>query len=266
MSVKVKRIFFAVLFCILVSTGVNAVHIGIFINGNEVINDVYPVIEENRTLVPVRGIFEYMNAIVEWDSGIVRIYSENSEIIMTIGERKFYFNGNIKYLDVPAKIINNRTFIPLRAVSELLGCRVMWDDKERKVEILREAVHDAKEYLFEYEVFVLVNEIRAECGMSGFEWDELLAETGRMHAEDMYINDYFSHESQDGRTPFDRMIKNGVVYRIAAENIARDFEGAGSVVDSWMNSEAHRANILNPELTRLGVGYCNGYWCQEFAG
>ena len=230
------------------------------------VNDVYPVIEENRTLVPVRGIFEYMDAIVEWESGIVKIYSENSEITITIGEEKFYFNGHIKYFDVPAKIINNRTFIPLRAVSELLGCRVEWNEAERNVEIFRDAVSDEAGYLAEHEVFILVNEIREEFGMCRLEWDELLALTGRMHAEDMYTNDYFSHESQDGRTPFDRMVQNGVTYKIAAENIARDFDGAESVVDSWMNSEAHRANILNPEITRIGVGYCKGYWCQEFAG
>lgn len=260
-----KRIFFVILVCIFASSGVNADGIGIFINGNEIKTDVSPVIENNRTLVPLRGIFEYMSATVDWDSGIVKIYSGADEIIITVGESEFYFNGEKKYFDVPAKIINNRTFIPLRAVSELIGCRVEWIENEKRVEIYKDGIGNKNGYLLEYEVFILVNEIRRESKMQEFVWDEMLSEVGRSHARDMYINNYFEHESLDGKTPFERMKDAGVVYTNAAENIARDFGNAKAVVDSWMNSESHRANILNPELSRLGVGYYNSYWCQEFA-
>ena len=82
----------------------------------------------------------------------------------------------------------------------------------------------------------------------------------------MQTNNYFSHTSPTYGSPFD-MIKNfGISYQKAGENIAKGQKTPSAVVNAWMNSPGHRANILDPSYTKIGVGYeKNGhYWTQMF--
>ena len=84
------------------------------------------------------------------------------------------------------------------------------------------------------------------------------------HSKDMYENDYFSHDSLDGSDMADRINRHGYQWRRLAENIAYGYRTASSVVAGWMNSSGHRANILNCDLTEIGVGFHNFYWTQNF--
>ena len=79
-------------------------------------------------------------------------------------------------------------------------------------------------------------------------------------------NNYFAHESPSLGTPFEMMKSFGISYKSAGENIARGQKSPKEVVDGWMNSSGHRANILNKSYTHIGVGYVeNGrYWTQMF--
>ena len=89
-----------------------------------------PVLRNGRTLVPLRGIFEALGAIVNWDenSQTVTVSREGIKILtITIGCRTATKNGAEIFLDVPAELINNRTMVPLRFVSETLGAKVDWD-------------------------------------------------------------------------------------------------------------------------------------------
>lgn len=106
-------------------------------NAMEVEFDQPAVISENRTLVPVRKIFELLGAEVSWDDGTRTAISEKDgkKVTISIGSRQMYVNGEPKELDVPAKIINNRTLVPLRAISEAYTCDVSWDGNERVAEI-----------------------------------------------------------------------------------------------------------------------------------
>ena len=84
----------------------------------------------------------------------------------------------------------------------------------------------------------------------------------------MADNRYFSHTSPTYGSPF-QMIKNfGISYRTAGENIAAGQRTPKAVVDAWMNSSGHRANILNASYTQIGVGYVASghYWTQMFIG
>ena len=84
----------------------------------------------------------------------------------------------------------------------------------------------------------------------------------------MHDKGYFSHTSPTYGSPFD-MIKNfGISYRTAGENIARGQRTPLEVMDAWMNSAGHRANILNASFTQIGVGYVSdgNYWTQMFIG
>ena len=127
---------------------------------------------------------------------------------------------------------------------------------------------DASVLRFEKDVVRLVNEIRKQNGLKELTYDWQLSRVARIKSEDMRDNKYFSHTSPTYGTPF-QMIKNfGITYRSAGENIARGQTTPQKVVDAWMNSSGHRANILNSSYTHIGVGYApNGhYWTQMFIG
>ena len=96
-----------------------------------------PIIIDGRTLVPMRTIFEALGADVQWidENGVKSIIAstDSTTINMTIDSDKFYVNGEEKTLDVPAQLINDKTLVPIRAVSESLGCSADWDEETRTV-------------------------------------------------------------------------------------------------------------------------------------
>ena len=121
---------------------------------------------------------------------------------------------------------------------------------------------------YEQEVIRLVNEIRVENGLKALTYDWELSRVARIKSQDMKDNNYFAHNSPVYGTPF-QMIKNfGISYRTAGENIAKGYATLQAVVNGWMNSSGHRANILNASCTRIGVGYVasGNYWTQMFIG
>jgi len=101
------------------------------------------ITDEGRTLVPARGVFEAMDCEVDWDAEnyVVTVTNEaqKKEITLTIDntEMKVVTDGKetVKTLDVPATLMNNRTMVPLRAISESLGCMVVWNEAEYSVGI-----------------------------------------------------------------------------------------------------------------------------------
>jgi uncharacterized protein YkwD len=119
----------------------------------------------------------------------------------------------------------------------------------------------------EAQVLALVNDQRAAAGCGAVTADDKLAAVARAHSEDMRDRGFFSHVNPDGLDPFQRAERAGITAR--AENIARGQQDAAAVMDAWMNSAGHRANILNCDLTRLGVGIAEGsggpWWTQLFA-
>jgi len=116
-------------------------------------------------------------------------------------------------------------------------------------------------------VLTLVNEARATAGCRPVVADAALATVARAHSADMRDRDYFSHTSPEGLSPFDRARAAGVAYA-RAENIAYGQRDAAAVMQAWMGSAGHRANILDCALTKLGVGVAEGpggpWWTQLF--
>ncbi len=98
-----------------------------------------PMIVDNRTLVPMRTIFEKLGAQVDWidEGGVQKIIANTADknISMTINSNEFFVNGEKKELDVPAQLINDKTLVPLRAVSESLDCTVDWTQETKTVTI-----------------------------------------------------------------------------------------------------------------------------------
>ncbi|NMA24065.1 MAG: serine protease [Clostridiales bacterium] len=120
----------------------------------------------------------------------------------------------------------------------------------------------------EQEVAALVNQARRQNGLKELTLSPELSNVARIKANDMATNRYFSHTSPTYGSPFDMMKQFGISYRTAGENIAMGQTTAQQVFNGWMNSEGHRANILNPNFSQIGVGYtANGhYWVQMFIG
>lgn len=121
---------------------------------------------------------------------------------------------------------------------------------------------------YESEVVRLVNEIRTKNGLKKLTEDWQLSRVARYKSQDMKNNNYFSHTSPTYGTPFQMMKSFGISYKTAGENIAKGQSTPQAVVNAWMNSSGHRANILNSKYTKIGVGYVeNGkYWTQMFIG
>jgi hypothetical protein len=111
------------------------------INGVSVNFDQQPVIENGRTLVPMRAIFEALGADVEWNEDTQSVIAENTDgkkITLVIGSNDMLVNNkDIVKLDVPAKIMGSRTMVPLRAISEALDCQVNWIADSRLVAITK---------------------------------------------------------------------------------------------------------------------------------
>ncbi len=100
------------------------------VNGDEVKFDQQPILYRDRTMVPLRAIFEKLGATVSWDeapqtaSGVKGATSVSA----TIGNSNIFKNGKIFSFDVPSFVVNGRTLVPVRAIAESFDCKVVWDD------------------------------------------------------------------------------------------------------------------------------------------
>lgn len=127
---------------------------------------------------------------------------------------------------------------------------------------------DSSVLAFENEVIRLVNEQRSKNGLKPLTANWELSRVARYKSQDMVDNRYFSHTSPTYGTPFQMIRAFGLTYRTAGENIAYGQRTPQTVVNAWMNSSGHRANILNASYTQIGVGYVSSghYWTQMFIG
>lgn len=116
----------------------------VILNGSKMTFDVNPFIENDRTLVPMRAIFEAVGAIVNWDEDNQTVHAIRNKngnvslISLQIGSKTAFLNSAEKDLDVPAVIKGDRTFVPLRFVVESLGEKVEWDGDNYSVVITME--------------------------------------------------------------------------------------------------------------------------------
>ena len=128
---------------------------------------------------------------------------------------------------------------------------------------------------FDQQVLNLINQYRAQNGLSGLILSQELDQTADKYANRMATGDFFSHTDPNGSTPFTRMRAEGYQYTTAGENIAAGYATPESVVQGWIDSPGHRANILNPNYKHMGIGYAylandtgsvnyRHYWVQTF--
>ncbi|MGL5864280.1 MAG: CAP domain-containing protein [Dermatophilaceae bacterium] len=118
------------------------------------------------------------------------------------------------------------------------------------------------------EAIRLTNVERARAGCSAVRMDRRLNNAARLHSVDMASRNYFSHDSLDGRSPWDRIGAQGYTAG-SGENIAAGYTTAAAVLQGWMDSPPHRANLLNCSHKAVGIGIGRGgdygvYWTQNF--
>ena len=107
-------------------------------------------------------------------------------------------------------------------------------------------------------VISYTNQERAKSGLGPVTYDPVLSDAARRKAADMFSAQYWAHTSPSGKEPWDFMREARYTYRVAGENLARDFMDTPSMVSAWMASPTHRANIMNPRYTDIGIAVVNG--------
>ncbi len=244
-------------------------NISVYLNGEELTFSQPPIIYNDYTLVPFRAIFEKLDMTVQWFESERRVTAQKEGLSITlfINNPVMTVNSDTVRLAAEPIIYNDYTFVPLRAVSEAAGAETLWDEETKTVTITT-APNETEDWGMR--VLELTNDIRAEYNLAPLIWDDTLASLAKEHCEDMANRDYFSHDTPEGKSPFDRMKDAGLKYVYAGENIAAGHYSPEEAVNSWMKSEGHRENILNPNYKSLGVSFARGgsygiYWAQEFA-
>ncbi|TXS22836.1 CAP domain-containing protein [Streptomyces sp. ms191] len=117
------------------------------------------------------------------------------------------------------------------------------------------------------QVISLVNAERAKAGCSPLTVNSQLTRAAQAHSDDMAARDFFDHTNPDGKGPGDRVTATGYPWSTYGENIAMGQSSAEQVMESWMNSPGHRANILNCSFKEIGIGIHDEggpYWTQVF--
>ncbi len=203
--------------------------ITVWLDGEKLNFDVEPIIENGRTLVPMRVIFEALGAEVTWDDATRTAIAvrDDIEIRISIDQKQMRRNTGIIILDVPARLINSRTLVPVRAVSEGLDANVDWIDAEKKVIIETAAMSLPEEYetyltniygqtRYMFEQYILPEAVSGENGFADditnknkacFEfintaWNKALA------SEIMNIQMMPSENDENAYTKYLRIIKN----------------------------------------------------------
>lgn len=126
---------------------------------------------------------------------------------------------------------------------------------------------------FEDEVLDLVNARRAQgatCGGQTFgpthalETNDKLTAAARLHAYDMYDRNFFGHTNPDDESPGDRIDAQGYAWSTWGENVANGQSSPEAVMQTWMSSSGHCANIMSPSFDEIGIGFYQGRWTQVF--
>lgn len=246
--------------------------VNVTVGGNPISFDVPPQIIDGTTMLPVRLALEPLGAEFTWNERYqtVTIRANGKNIVLTIGAEIAVVDGEVSPLLKPAMIIDGRTLIPIRFVAEKLGYIVDWDNETRTVIISsdNDEADDAPSG-FAQRILELVNEERAKEGLGPLKLDEDLCAVAQLHCDDMVKRSFFDHINPDGKSPFDRMNDYGIRYMAAGENIACGQRSPEEVMNAWMNSPAHRANILSENYGKIGIGYAEGgtygtFWTQCF--
>lgn len=220
--------------------------------------DVPPLLENGRTLAPIRAIAENLGAKVDFENASkkVTVSQPGKTLILWLGKKEATLNGQNLTMDVPAKEVQGRTLLPLRFVGESLDCKVDWLADKRLVRItsIKNTPPAANPELQSLagDLLKLINQTRADQGLALVRLAAPLNKMAQAQSQDMAVNRFLSHTSPT---------KGGVQARAASynlgpvgENLAKGFPDAKSLLEYWLHSVDQSSNIYNPELRFMGIG------------
>lgn len=239
---------------------IKATYRNIKIQYNNKLNElaIEPFIINGSVYVPLRGISQIMGANVEWlpSTNVVKIdkketTSDNTALLNEIASLQQELNQTKSQLDQVTK--------------ELEQYKHESDDNTPPTIDDDTAIDD--KYSFEEKVLQLVNKERINAGLKRLTLDPNLRRIARIKSNDMYEKNYFDHTSPTYGSPFEMLDYFGYKYKRASENIAKGQRSPEQVMESWMNSPGHRQNILDPYVTKIGIGFnSDSYiWTQLFS-
>lgn len=107
-------------------------------------------------------------------------------------------------------------------------------------------------------VFDQTNFDRQKDGLAPLTYSDTLSKSAKAKAQDMFVNDYWAHNSPQGKTPWTFFDAVGYKYSVAGENLAKDFYDTDSLMKAWMASPTHKANIVHTRYQEIGVAVVNG--------
>jgi hypothetical protein len=108
------------------------------------------------------------------------------------------------------------------------------------------------------QVVTQTNSLRSKSGLKKLTYSNQLSQAAVSKAQNMFTDNYWAHTSPSGLEPWDFIKSAGYVYKIAGENLARDFDSTSPMMNAWMNSTTHRANIMNPKYEEIGIAVVDG--------
>lgn len=143
---KIIILTFILILCLSAAAYAENKQIAVYVNNEKVDFEVNPVLENGRTFVPLRGVFEKLGAKVDWNKNTLQVIikDNNNEIIMMLDKNKVLVNGEIKDIDTGVKMVNSRTFAPLRFIGETLGHNVRWDSVTNSIYITKNETVEVK--------------------------------------------------------------------------------------------------------------------------
>ena len=200
---------------------------------------------------------------IEWNDNSYRFELAEEDL----GTRPLIRLGDVFaqiYIDKFTGMVTSVRFLDVATLIEQKPYELIYRGELPEEEALSDEEWSLVEEGNSQQIFDITNIIRKRFDLEQVEWDQATAEVAFLHSLDMYIEDYFSHDSPTKGNLGDRLQEGNVSYQTAGENIAAQYVDGIAAVEGWLNSKGHREALLNEEFTRLGVGVYRKIYTQNF--
>lgn len=165
----------------------------------------------------------------------------------------------VKLLFFPHEDNNHKAFlIQPGYIGLLIGVYLLNQSFIRTLTIARPGVLGYSSEITAQKVIDQTNARRAQAGLAPLRLNPVLSQSAAAKADNMFAENYWSHNSPSGKTPWDFFKSVKYQYSVAGENLAKDFYDTDSMMRAWMNSPTHKANIVNTKYQEIGIGVVNG--------
>lgn len=162
-------------------------------------------------------------------------------------------------LFIPHEKNNHRaTLIQTPFIAILIGLYLLNQSILKSLTIAKPGILGYSSEITVQKVYEATNKQRQLAGLPSLRYNSTLSKSATSKAQDMFLNNYWAHNSPSGKTPWDFFKGAGYSYSLAGENLAKDFYDTDSMIKAWMESPTHKANIVNNRYQEIGIGVVNG--------